>query len=66
MVVEHTPLHPTALAQIAHPHHTIGGANLTGPNFLGRKEHIVAALRSQIEHGDLDRMARIRASKTTL
>ncbi len=47
-------------------HHTIGGINLTGPNFLARKDNIVAALRNEIEHGDLDRMARIRAMKTTL
>ena len=47
-------------------HHTISGANLTGPDFLGRKEKIVAALQSTIEHGDLDRMAAIRRSKRTL
>jgi len=47
-------------------HHTIGGANLTGPDFLGRKEWIAAALRDEIENGDLDRMAWRRATKTTL
>ena len=47
-------------------HHTVGGANLTGPDFLGRKERIVAALRNEIEHGDLDRMARRRAMKVSL
>ena len=47
-------------------HHTVGGANLTGPDFLGRKDAIVAALRDQIEHGDLSRMARIRAMKKSL
>jgi len=47
-------------------HHTIGGVNLTGPNFQARKSGIVAALRHELEHGDLDRMARIRASKSTL
>ena len=47
-------------------HHTISGANLTGPDFLGRKEKIVAALQSTIDHGDLDRMAAIRRSKRTL
>ncbi|MCR5583273.1 MAG: radical SAM protein [Eggerthellaceae bacterium] len=47
-------------------HHTIGGANLTGPGFLGRKEAIIAALRDEIEHGNLDRMARIRSMKTSL
>ena len=47
-------------------HHTISGANLTGPDFLGRKEKIVAALQNTIDHGDLDRMAAIRRSKRTL
>ena len=47
-------------------HHTISGANLTGPDFLGRKEKIVAALQSTIDHGDLDRMAAIRRNKRTL
>ena len=47
-------------------HHTIGGENLTGPDFLGRKDDIVAALRDQIENGDLDLMARIRSMKRSL
>ncbi len=47
-------------------HHTVGGANLTGPDFLGRKERIVATLRDEVEHGDLDRMARRRAMKLGL
>ena len=47
-------------------HHTISGANLTGPHFLERKEKIVAALQNTIDHGDLDRMAAIRKSKRTL
>ena len=47
-------------------HHTVGGENLTGPNFLERKDRIVASLREEIEHGDLDIMARMRAMKTTL
>ena len=47
-------------------HHTISGANLTGPQFLGRKDRIVAALQSTIDHGDLDRMAAIRRNKRTL
>ncbi len=42
-------------------HHTVGGYNLSGPDFLARKDAIVAALRHQIAHGDLDRMGRIRA-----
>ena len=47
-------------------HHTISGANLTGPDFLDRKEKIVAALQNTIGHGDLDRMAAIRRNKRTL
>ena len=47
-------------------HHTVGGENLTGPNFLERKDRIVASLHEEIEHGDLDIMARMRAMKTTL
>ena len=47
-------------------HHTISGTNLTGPDFLGRKEKIVATLQNTIDHGDLDRMAAIRRSKRTL
>lgn len=47
-------------------HHTISGANLTGPDFLVRKEKIVAALQNTIDYGDLDRMAAIRRSKRTL
>ena len=46
--------------------HIVGGVNLTGPDFLGRKERIVAALRDEIDHGDMERMARRRAMKTTL
>ena len=47
-------------------HHTISGVNLTGPNFLARKEKIVAALDREIRQGNLDRMAAIRANKRTL
>ena len=47
-------------------HHTIGGENLTGPDFLGRKDAIIAALRDQIDNGDLDGMARVRAMKRSL
>lgn len=46
-------------------HHTVA-ANLTGPNFLQRKEKIVAALEDAIRHGDEDRMTAIRRSKRTL
>ena len=47
-------------------HHTISGVNLTGPDFLARKEKIVAAIDREIKNGDLDRMAAIRRSKRTL
>ena len=47
-------------------HHTIGGVNLSGPDFLGRKDDIVAALRSEIEHGDMECMSRRRAMKMSL
>ena len=47
-------------------HHTIGGENLTGPDFLGRKDAVIAALRDQIDNGDLDGMARVRAMKRSL
>ena len=47
-------------------HHTVSGRNLTGPNFLQRKDRIVAALANEIEHGDLDRMAAYRRNKRTL
>ena len=47
-------------------HHTIGGENLTGPDFLGRKDAVIAALRDQIDNGDLGGMARVRAMKRSL
>ena len=47
-------------------HHTVSGANLTGPHFLQRKEKIIAALDHEIKHGDLDRMAAIRRNKRSL
>ena len=47
-------------------HHTIGGVNLTGPGFLARKEQIVAALRDEVAHADMDRLAWRRAQKQTL
>jgi radical SAM superfamily enzyme YgiQ (UPF0313 family) len=46
-------------------HHTVT-ANLTGPNFLSRKDRIVAALDYAIQHGDMDRMAAYRRNKRTL
>ena len=47
-------------------HHTISGKNLTGPDFLRRKEKIVAALKHEIEHGNLELMAAIRRNKRSL
>ena len=47
-------------------HHTVSGVNLTGSNFLVRKEKIVASLDREIKQGNLDRMAAIRANKRTL
>lgn len=46
-------------------HHT-SGARLTGPDFLGRKDAILAALDREINHGDMDRLAAIRQNKRTL
>ena len=40
--------------------------NPTGPNFLQRKDKIVAALADEIVHGDMDRLPAIRRSKRTL
>ena len=42
------------------------GKNLTGPNFLQRKESIIAPLDHEIRHGDLDQLAAIRRNKRTL
>lgn len=47
-------------------HHTVSGKNLTGPDFLKRKDAIIASLENEIGHGDLDRMAAIRSRKKTL
>ena len=47
-------------------HHTISGKNLTGPDFLKRKESIVAALDHEIRHGDMDMLAAILRNKRTL
>jgi len=47
-------------------HHTVSGRNLTGPNFLKRKDQIIAALEREIKHGDMDAMAWARSNKKTL
>ena len=47
-------------------HHTITGVNLTGANFLQRKDKIIAALDREIRHGDMDIYAAVRSRKTTL
>lgn len=46
-------------------HHTVA-ANLSGPDFLKRKDRILKALDHLIKHGDMDRMAAIRRNKRTL
>lgn len=46
-------------------HHTIG-TNLSGPDFMGRRDKIVAALAHAAEYGDMDRLAAIRRNKRTL
>ena len=46
-------------------HHTVA-ENLTGPNFLARKDRIVAALDHVINNGDMDRLAAFRRNKSTL
>ena len=46
-------------------HHTVA-ANLTGPNFLKRKDNNIATLDQVIQHGDMDRMAAYRRNKRTL
>ena len=47
-------------------HHTVSGENLTGPNFLQRKDKIIAVLENEIKNGNMDRFAAIRRSKRTL
>ena len=47
-------------------HHTVSGKNLTGPDFLKRKDSIISALEYEIEHGDMDVMAAIRNRERTL
>lgn len=47
-------------------HHTISGKNLTGADFLKRKDKIVEALRHEIEHGDMDLLAAVRRNKRSL
>ena len=46
-------------------HHTVS-ASLSGLNFLERKDEIVNTLNNEIEHGDMDRYAKIRRNKRSL
>ncbi len=46
-------------------HHT-SGIHLSGPDFLKRKDQIIASLDHEIRHGDMDRLAAIRRNKRTL
>ena len=47
-------------------HHTVSGENLTGPDFLKRKNSILASLDEDIENGDLEAMAAVRRNKRHL
>lgn len=47
-------------------HHTISGINLSGHDFLVRKDKIITALQYQIDYGDPDSMAASRRNKRTL
>ncbi len=46
-------------------HHTVA-ANLTGPDFLKRKDAILAALEQELKYGNMDHLAAIRRNKRTL
>ncbi|MBP5467800.1 MAG: radical SAM protein, partial [Candidatus Riflebacteria bacterium] len=46
-------------------HHTVA-ANLTGPNFLKRKDKIISALDYAIKHSDMDKLASLRQNKVSL
>ena len=46
-------------------HHTVA-ANLTGPDFLKRKDKIVQTLDHVIKHSDMDVLGAIRRNKSTL
>ena len=46
-------------------HHT-SGINLTGPDFLRRKNDIILALEQQINNGDMETLSKIRKNKRTL
>ena len=47
-------------------HHTVSGKNLSGPNFLQRKDKIIAALEHEIRNGDMEQLAAIRRNKRSL
>lgn len=47
-------------------HHTISGMNLSGPNFLQRKDKIISVLDNEIKNGNMELLAAIRGSKRTL
>ena len=47
-------------------HHTVSGKNLSGPNFLQRKDKIIAALEHEIQSGDMEQLAAIRRNKRSL
>ena len=47
-------------------HHTVSGKNLSGPNFLQRKNKIIASLEHEIQNGDMEQLAAIRRNKRSL
>ena len=46
-------------------HHT-SSINLSGPNFLKRKDKIINQLDRLLKYGDLDRLSNIRKNKRSL
>ena len=47
-------------------HHTISGIDLSGPDFLKRKDRIISVLEHEIGHGNMDMLAAVRRHKKTL
>ncbi len=47
-------------------HHTVSGRNLSGKDFLKRKQRILSALDDEIEHGNMELLSAIRSSKRSL
>ncbi|MCR4745984.1 MAG: radical SAM protein [Lachnospiraceae bacterium] len=47
-------------------HHTISGTNLSGHDFLKRKDKIMSVLKKEIANGNMDVLTAIRKSKVSL